>query len=159
MTKGRSMRKGFGVLQILPLATAAMAALFFWLGMTHYGFWHDLHGPLSGFVPVVVSAALFAVSVLAFVFSFGEESPSWPRENWLVPLGALLVIAATFVIGLIPSVAVYLVVWLRWYEKCGWKTTLITFAAVMAIVLGCFVLWLQVPFPQGLILDLIANRE
>jgi hypothetical protein len=47
------------------------------------------------------------------------------------------------------------IVWLKWYEKCSWKTTLITFAVIMAIVLGAFVLWLGVPFPKGLLYNLI----
>ena len=141
----------FGVEQAIPLAAATVALFFLWLGLTKYGFWSDQRGPLPGFVPVVVSA-------LAFLFSWKEKAPTWPRESWAVVLSGALIIAGTAVIGLLPSVAIYLVVWLRLYEKCSWKTTLITFTVIMAIVIGCFVLWLGVRFPQGLILDAILRK-
>ena len=66
-------------------------------------------------------------------------------------------IGATFLIGLIPSAGLYVIVWLRWYEKFTWKTTLIAFAVIMAIVVGCFVLWLQVPFPRGIVFNAILK--
>ena len=155
MTEGKPATGRIGVTQLIPIAAALIAVVFIWLGLTRYGFWSPAKGPLPGFFPVVIAAGMLGISVLAFIFSFREEVPIWPRENWMVALSGLLIIAATFLIGLIPSVAVYVIVWLRWYEKCSWKTTLITFAVIMAIVVGCFVIWLGVPFPKGLIYQAI----
>ncbi len=155
MTEEKPKASGFGVNQIIPIACALMAGAFIWLGLTKYGFWHHAKGPLPGFFPVVIATAMLAASVLAFIFSFRDSAPVWPLANWLVVLSGALIIGATFLIGLIPSVAVYVLVWLRGYEKCTWRQTLITFAVIMAIVLGCFVFWLGVPFPKGLIFDLI----
>ena len=153
--KTKSLR--LGVNQIIPIAAAGMAVVFILLGLTNYGFWDSFKGPLPGFFPVIISAAMLIASVVAFIFSFKEENPVWPRENWMAVLSGALIIAATFLIGLIPSVAVYVIVWLRWYEKCSWKTTLLTFAVIMSIVVGCFVIWLGVPFPKGLIFDAIFD--
>lgn len=148
----------FGSAQAIPAATALMSVAFIWLGLTEYGFWNQAKGPMPGFFPVVVAIAMLAASVLAFAFSFKEEAPEWPRANWLVVLSVALVMGATFVIGLIPAVAAYVLVWLRAYEKCSWRTTLVTFAVIMAIVVGCFVFWLGVPFPKGLVYDTLFNR-
>ncbi len=153
MTEKRAIR--FGSKQIIPLAAAAVAGVFIYLGLTEYHFWDPLKGPRPGFFPVIIGVALLAASVLAFALSFREEAPEWPAKNWLVPLSVIAIMGATFLIGLLPSIAVYLIVWLRWFEKYSWKTTLIAFAVTMAIVMGAFVLWLGVPFPHGLVYDAI----
>ena len=46
--------------------------------------------------------------------------------------------------------------WLKLVEKTPWKTTIIILLFLMALVIGVFVLWLGVPFPEGLIMDLIG---
>ncbi|MBU0927739.1 MAG: tripartite tricarboxylate transporter TctB family protein [Spirochaetes bacterium] len=145
----------FGVNQVIPIAAAAMAGVFIWLGLGRYGFWHEDKGPLPGFFPVVIATAMLIFSAFAFFASFKEAAPSWPRANWYVVLSVALIIGATFLLGLIPSIAIYLLVWLRLYERCSWRATLVTFGVVMAIVVGCFVLWLGVPFPKGIIFELI----
>lgn len=157
MTEEQAEAKRFGMKQLIPVASAMMAAAFIWLGLNEYGFWDSAKGPLPGFFPVIIAFAMLLSSVLAFAFSFKESAPHWPSENWLVVLSGALIIGATFLIGLIPSVAVYVLVWLKRYEKCAWKETLITFAVIMSIVIGCFVLWLGVPFPKGLIYNAIFN--
>jgi len=157
MTNTERKTSGFGINQIIPIVAAVMSIAFIWLGLNKYGFWHSAKGPMPGFFPVVISVAMLFASILAFVFSFKEEAPVFPVANWLVPLSVACIIGATFLIGLIPSVAVYVLVWLKAYEKCTWKTTLITFAAIMAVVIGCFVLWLGVPFPKGLIYNALFS--
>ncbi len=147
----------FGANQIIPIAAAAVAVVFIWMGLKQYGFWSPTKGPLPGFFPVIIATGMLGAAVLAFLFSFREESPAWPRENWAAVIAGAAIIGASFLIGLIPSVGLYVIVWLKWYEKCTWKTTLITFAIIMAIVIGCFVIWLGVPFPRGLILDMILG--
>lgn len=145
----------FGSKQIIPLVLAAFALVFIWLGIAKYGFWDQYKGPMPGFMPIVISVVLFACSILGFIFSFKEESPSWPIENWYVVVSGVSIIAASYLIGFLPSLAIYVLVWVKWYEKCTWKTTLIVFAVVTAIVIGAFVLWLGVPFPKGILYNLI----
>lgn len=155
MTQEKSRIGRIGANQLLPVLTALIAIVFIYLGLTRYGFWDKDQGPMPGFFPVVISIAMFLTSILTFVFSFKEKAPVWSAANWLVVLSVALIIGATFLIGLIPSVGVYVLVWLRGYEKCSWKQTLITFAVIMSIVILCFVVWLGVPFPKGLIFQLI----
>ena len=54
------------------------------------------------------------------------------------------------VIGLILSCLVYLVLWLKLVEHAPWKHVIIIEAILAAIIIGVFVVWLQVQFPMGL---------
>ena len=147
----------FGVKQIVPLVIAAICVLFIYTGLTKFGFWDATSGPTPAFVPTIISVVLFVICVLGFVTSFKDSKESkFYKEEFLVIGAAVLIIAATFLIGLLPALAVYLLLWLKLVEKTPWKTTIIIFAVMMAIVIGVFVLWLGVPFPEGLIMDLIG---
>ena len=147
----------FGVKQIVPLAIAAICVLFIYTGLTKFGFWDATSGPTPAFVPTIISVVLFVICVLGFITSFKDKKESkFHKEEFLVIGAAILIIAATFLIGLLPSLAVFLVLWLKLVEKTPWKTTIIILLFLMALVIGVFVLWLGVPFPEGLIMDLIG---
>ena len=99
---------------------------------------------------------MLALSFIAFLGSFKEEKTTYPIESWFPALGVIAIMLATLVIGMIPSLALFVILWLKWYEKYSWKTTLIGLAVIMAIVIGAFVMWLGVPFPKGIIYNWIA---
>ena len=105
----------------------------------------------------MIASALLLVSIASFFQSFGEQKAVLPAINWLPALSVVLIIGASLLIGMVPSLALYVVLWLRYFEKYNWKTTLITTGFMMAIVIGCFVLWLGVPFPQGLLYEAITG--
>ncbi len=143
---------------VIPVITAVIAALFIYFGITKYGFWHELRGgPLPGFFPpTLIGFALLALSFIAFLGSFKEVKTIYPIESWFPALGVIAIMLSTLVIGMIPSLALFVILWLKWYEKYNWKTTLIGLAVIMAIVIGAFVMWLGVPFPKGIIYNWIA---
>lgn len=147
----------FGSKQIIPICTAALAVVWIVVGLQKYGFWRSASGPTPGFVPIIVAVLMLAVSLLAFAQSFKEKDAHYPKENWLVILSGAAIFAATYLIGMIPALAIYVLVWLRWYEKTPWRTTLMVFAVIMAIVIGVFVLWLGVPFPKGLLFNTLLG--
>ncbi len=147
----------FGAKQIIPISMLVVGIVFLTLGLQKYGFWSDTKGPRPGFFPVIMAVLLIAMSVLLFFQSFKEEQGRYPLSNWLVALGGIGIFAASFLIGFIPAIGAYVIVWLKVYEKCTWKLTLISFGVIMAIIVGTFVLWLGVPFPNGLILDAIIG--
>lgn len=157
MSENTVATKRFGVNQVIPIVAASIAVVFIYLGLKQYGFWSPSKGPLPGFFPVIMGFGLLGASILAFAFSFKDAAPVFPRSSWTIVFAAAAIIGATFLIGLVPSVGIYVILWLKWYEKCSWKTTLITFAVIMAIVVGCFVIWLGVPFPKGLIYSAITR--
>ncbi|MCI8650497.1 MAG: tripartite tricarboxylate transporter TctB [Anaerotruncus sp.] len=143
--------------QIIPVCTSLVAIVFIVLAITEYGFWGGKKGPLPGFVPLIIASALLVASILSLLQSFKEEGPTYPAANWMAVLGAACVIGATFIIGMIPSIAIYVVIWLKLYEKLSWKNTLLVWLVIMSIVLGVFVLWLGVPFPEGMLVEMIAG--
>ena len=151
------MSKYINTKKVIPIGTALVGLLFIFTGITKYGFWEHGKGPTPGFVPIIIATLMTAVSILAFVQSFKEEKPVFPWENTLVILAGAAIFGATFLIGLIPSVAIYVIVWLKVLEKCSWKQTITVFVVIMAIVLGVFVLWLKVPFPEGLLFETLLG--
>ena len=73
-------------------------------------------------------------------------------------LTAAAIIGCTYLIGMLPALGLFVVLWLKLVEHTPWKTTLIILAIVAALVIGVFVLWLGVRFPTGLIYEMIFNR-
>lgn len=141
---------------LIPVVTTVIAGVFIAMGYVKYGFWDHTKGTLPGFFPVIIGLLLLGTSVLVFLSALKEEGTRYPVENWYPALGTLAVILATFVIGMLPSLAIFVLLWLRWFEKLSWKTTLIVFAIIMGIVIGAFMMWLGVPFPKGMLYDMIA---
>lgn len=140
---------------ILPLITALIGLLFSLMGFFKYGFWNNIIGTLPGFFPTIIGTLLFVISILAFVQSFKDEDNPSKKENWFPVLAVVLILASTFIFGLYISLAAFMIYWVRFYEKCSWKTTIITFSIMFVIVVGAFGMWLNIPFPKGIILNAI----
>ncbi len=150
-------KKGFPIMQVIPIVGILISVVFIYLGFAKYGFWDTFKGPRPGFFPIIISCLMLVASLVALATSYKEENIEWPKENWILPLSVLGIFVATFVIGLLPSIAIFVLLWLKKFEKCTWKTTLTVFVIIMAVVVGVFVLWLGIPFPKGMILDAINN--
>ncbi len=143
----------FGVRNLIPIITLVVGLLFLVLGFGKYGFWDEMKGPLPGFFPSIIGIMLIGMSLLALVQSVKDPSNPIPFRNWLPAIGALGIIVLSLVIGMLPSIALFLILWIKVYEKYPWKTTLITTTIILSIVIGVFMMWLKVPFPKGFIID------
>lgn len=141
---------------IVPVVTCAIGILFASIAFGQYGFWDSVAmKPTKGFFPGIISIGLIALSVLAFINGLKSPTAEFRLINWYVPLAVLLIIAATYVIGMIPSLLIFVLLWLKVYEKQSWTTTIIALLIVSFIVIGCFRIWLDVQFPIGFIGELI----
>lgn len=141
---------------IVPVVTCAIGILFASIAFGQYGFWDSVAmKPTKGFFPGIISIGLIALSVLAFINGFKSPTAEFRLINWYVPLSVLLIIAATYVIGMIPSLLIFVFLWLKVYEKQSWSTTIIALLIVSFIVIGCFRIWLDIQFPIGFIGELI----
>ena len=141
---------------IVPVVTCAIGILFASIAFGQYGFWDSVAmKPTKGFFPGIISIGLIALSVLAFVNGLKSPTAEFRLINWYVPLAVLLIIAATYVIGMIPSLLIFVLLWLKVYEKQSWTTTIIALLIVSFIVSGCFRIWLDIQFPIGFIGELI----
>ena len=141
---------------IVPVVTCAIGILFASIAFGQYGFWYSVAmKPTKGFFPGIISIGLIALSVLAFINGLKSPTAEFRLINWYVPLAVLLIIAATYVIGMIPSLLIFVLLWLKVYEKQSWTTTIIALLIVSFIVIGCFRIWLDIQFPIGFIGELI----
>lgn len=141
---------------IVPVVTCAIGILFASIAFGQYGFWDSVAmKPTKGFFPGIISIGLIALSVLAFINGLKSPTAEFRLINWYVPLAVLLIIAATYVIGMIPSLLIFVFLWLKGYEKQSWTTTIIALLIVSFIVIGCFRIWLDIQFPIGFIGELI----
>lgn len=144
--------KKINMKQIMPLILAAVALVFIYIGITQLGFWHSVDGPQPGFFPSIMGVVMFLTSMLAFMQSFkgdGADKPKYSKDEFLLIASVAGIIAATFVIGLLPSCFVFVLVWLKVVEKSSWKSTLIVLAVIAVIVVGVFQVWLDIQFPMG----------
>lgn len=143
--------KKIGTKQIVPLVLAAFAVVFAVIGITHLGFWEHVDGPMPGFFPTIMAAVMFLASIASFFQSLKDEKAArYEKDELLVIAGGAGIIAGTFVIGLLPSCYLFVILWLKVFEKSSWKETLIVLAVCAAISIGVFRLWLGVHFPMGL---------
>ncbi|MFV0321930.1 MAG: tripartite tricarboxylate transporter TctB family protein [Alphaproteobacteria bacterium] len=135
--------------QIIPIITCFIGIVFAYVGVFQLGFWEKK--PLPGFFPTIVATVIIVASIAALFQSFSDDNkPKFNKDELSVILGGLSIIIGTFIIGLIPSVILYMLYWLKIIEKAPWKDTLIIMAIILFIVFGVFVSWLQVSFPMGI---------
>ncbi|NDL67506.1 tripartite tricarboxylate transporter TctB family protein [Anaerotalea alkaliphila] len=138
---------------LLPVATLLIGATWLWLGIYEYGFW--LKGPGGGFFPAIVGGLMILASVVSL---FQEMNKKGFGYKWVtaLPLAAcVLILVFSQVFGMLVSVFVYLIGWLKLFEKYSWKSTIAVSAGTMAFIYGAFVKWLQIPFPKGLVFQLL----
>ena len=143
---------------IIPIAACIMGIVFLISGITSHGFWDsELNAPTPTFFPIIISIAQIAVSILALVQALKEEKDKKMTEyrllNWFVPMAFVSLMVSCLLIGTVPSVIVFLLLWIKVYEKSSWKTTIIALVIVLFIVVGCFMMWLDIDFPIGLIFE------
>ena len=142
---------------IIPLFTLALGVFWLIYGLANHGFWHPVRGPITGFVPILVSIPLIPVSIFGLIRSFKEKDSPEPLESWTIVLAAGLAFFLVFIFGMIIALMIFAFVWIRIYEKASWKQTIISLIVTFGILFGVFGHWLMVPFPNGIILDAILN--
>lgn len=146
------------VKRALPIFTALFALVWMYFGFAVYGFWDARKGPLGGFFPILVAALMLVASLAAIVQANREKPPDFRRESLMLIVAVFMIFIASFVVGMLPALALFLVGWLHWVEKYPWRTTLTVSLVIFAVVFGVFVLWLNVRFPAGMLSHSISAR-
>ena len=147
--------KKFGTKQIVPLALAALSATFLVTGLGKFGFWDAVKGPTPAFVPTIISALLLALSIAQFATSFKEGPSVFHKDEFKIIAAILLLVAGIYVIGMFPAMIAFMLIWLGIVEKSPWKTTILVTFFTIALLYGVFVMWLNVRFPEGMIMDML----
>ena len=110
-----------------------------------------MDGPKPGFFPAIMALVMLGVCILAFVQSFKEDKEvRITTDELLVILSGAGLIAAVFLIGLVPSILLFVLIWMRLVERRNWKETFIVMAISAAIAVGVFQLWLGIRLPMGI---------
>lgn len=135
-----------------------LAGLFFAIySYTHYQFYSPTQGPMQGFMPVVLGILLVISGIAALIQARHEEDKPLDPRNWSVVFAMGLVLICNFILGTLPSVAIFLIVWLKFVSKYNWKITLFVFAVIMAFVIGVFQIWMDIPFTEGIIMETLLG--
>lgn len=139
---------------ILPVAFILMAVLWIYIGLTKFGFFDKLNGGTPGFLPIICASVMLIaciVEVINILRGGGEEIPkfNWMCAGFFVACGGI--VALSYLIGLLPSMIVFVFAWLKFIEKSSWKSSLFVTALNAAIGYGVFQFALGVPFPEGLL--------
>lgn len=145
---------------IVPALTLIVAAVFLKIGIGEYGFWNSATArPTKGFFPIIIAVGLVALSILAIIQAVSKKDVfvEFRLANWFVPLALVGIICLSFVTGLVISITVFEILWLRAYEKQSWKTTIITTLIALFIVVGCFQIWLGIELPKGLLFQNLTH--
>ena len=134
----------------VPIATAILSLVFIGVGLNKFGFRDGQ--PTPAFFPTIIAVVLFATSLMCLVQELrsNQAIPSYNKNELLVILGAGGVIVGCWVIGLIPSCLLYLRLWLKAVEKTPWKVVILIEVFMAVLIIGVFVIWMQVQFPMGL---------
>lgn len=143
--------KKIGTKQLVPILTAIMGVVFAVLGFTQLGFWDKTDGPMPGFFPSIMAIVMVLSSILALIQSFKEDEKAvYHKNELLVIVGGAAIYVGSFIIGLLPMCYLFVVLWLKLFEKENWKNTLIVLVVIAAITIGVFYIWLGIQFPLGL---------
>jgi len=140
---------------MIALCTVILSLIWTYLGIFQYGIWDDRHGPMPGLFPTGIASVLLIVGIIGTVRSLNEKSAVYKRAAFEVMVSLVLLLVASFTIGMLPSLLIYFVLWQIVIEKSSKRTIILSTLVVSAIVLGVFVFWLKVPFEKGILYELI----
>lgn len=149
--------KKFNSKSVVALACIAIAVVWMYLGITKYGLWDPKEGPLSGFFPTIIGGVLLISSALYFIRSFSMEGAKYEKGAIQLAIGMLVIFGVSYLIGFLPTLLLFYIFWLRVMEKMSVRTIIIATVVMTAIVYGTFSMWLKVPFPKGLLFEMILG--
>lgn len=142
---------------VFPIVLIIISVTFMILGVSTFGFWDSSKGPLGGFYPTLISGLLLCVSTASLLQAKKEKEPIFPKQDWLVVLAVLAIFLCTHMIGMLPSILVFLFFWLFKIEKYTWKKAVVFACCVALVIYLVFGLWLGIVFPKGFIVNLFLE--
>ena len=138
---------------VLFILTAILGVVWAVLGFGTYGFWSAEEGPGAGFFPAIIGCVLVFFSIIEVIKSFGKYAVKFDKEALYIVGSVAGILILNFLIGLFPALVIYYIAWLKFVEKYTWKKVILITIIYGGIMYGVFSLWLQVPFPAGILLS------
>jgi hypothetical protein len=112
---------------------------------------------MPGLFPTGIAVVLLVSGAIAFIQSLKEKRAAYRRTAFEVIASLLLLLAASYTFGMLPSLLVYFILWQLAIEKTPFRQLIVSTLVVSAIVLGVFVFWLKIPFDNGVFFDFILS--
>lgn len=133
----------------MELFCALIGAVWVYMGLFEYGFWEE-KTPGGGFIPVLFGG-LTVILCLVLLFRRQSKTVTINKHVWLPVLVVAAAMVAISLLGMIATLLIMVFAWLRFYEKYTMVRAGFIATVVVTFVFGIFGMWLQVPFPTGLI--------
>jgi putative tricarboxylic transport membrane protein len=139
-------------------AVMLVFALAFGAGaLKQYAYWGP-NGPGPAFLPfwLGVVMAVLATLLLVGALRTREAGADWlpsgeGLRRLLLVVGVTVVFVALLnVIGMVVGTVLFLIVLMRFLDRCAWPLTLTVALATAAFIYLVFARWLRVPLPVGL---------
>ncbi len=142
---------------VIALCAVVLSIIWIYLGITKYGLWDENKGPLPGLFPTGIAAVMLVTGIVGAIQSLKEKQAVYKREAFEVIAALVLLLVASYTIGMLPSLLIFFVLWQIFIEKVPKRTVIISTLVLSAIVLGVFVFWLKVPFEKGVLFEFIRR--
>lgn len=135
--------------KIFPVFAIVAGLFWVYMAVANYGLWVR-RGPGGGFFPLIGG---ILTSLFGLFFLIGEirvPQPGSIDKKFLYPILAVLgVLLASYGIGILPAMMLYIFLWLLCYEKFTFKLSASVAVCSVAVLYAVFVYWLSVPLPRG----------
>lgn len=134
-----------------------IAGLFYiYMGAAKYGWWKGI-SISGGFMPIVCGVLVVIFSVLMLIKKIRTKEKMEKIDlKALLPVGAMaLILLCNYLLGLVGACVIVAFLWLKFIEKYSWVKSLIVSVIMFACVYGIFRMWLNVPFPTGLLGEIL----
>ena len=141
------------IIEIIGVITGVFYVI---MGVTKYGLWAGITIN-GGFMPAVCGGLVAILSILMIISKIkkGTKAEKFEKKA-LIPVGAMiLILLCNLLVGMLPACMVVSFLWLKFFEKYSWKTSIIATVLLFVFIYGIFKLWLNVPFPTGLLGELL----
>lgn len=137
---------------ILPVF-AILAGLYWSVRAFGYSLWVD-NGPGGGLFPLAAGILCIVFGAAILVRQIKANKHVFPLRAFHPVLAVLAIIGACYIVGMIPALALFIILWLKLYEHYRLPKS-IAIGVVTGICLYLvFDYWLVIPLPWGYLEDL-----
>lgn len=142
---------------VVPIGSTLIGVFIAIYTLANYELFKPAQGPGPGLLPFALSVLLALIGVIDFFKKRKAPEPELKKDNWLIVLCVGLILALSYVIGMIPCVLIFAFWWIKIKEKCSWLTTIITMAIIFILAVPVFQIWMDVPYPTGIIYEMLVG--
>lgn len=138
---------------VFPLSLLVLGLVWIFVSITDLGIYGS--EPKAGFFPLIMAVIMIIIAAIDLMYTFKIGKSTFSYMQFLPIIGLFGVIACSYLLGTIPSLGIFLLLWMRVFEKYSWKVTLITTSITLLFIWGVFDVFVSVNFQTGLLWKLL----